>query len=52
MQVCYEAKIIICKKTQKNPAVSSGIFCKQFRRLMMDHHFFFVSSSSICLSFL
>ena len=39
---------------QKNPAVTSGILCKQFRRLiMMFYHFFFVvSSSAICLSFL
>ena len=48
----YEAKIINRFKKQKNPAVSGGIFCKQFRRLMMNHHFFFVSSASICLSFL
>ena len=49
----YEAKIINRFKKQKNPAVSGGIFCKQFRRLnMISYHFFLVSSASISLSFL
>ncbi len=37
----------------KNPAVSSGILCKQFRRLMMNYFFLLLSLvSSISLSFL
>ena len=49
-----EAKIIICNKKQKNPAISAGYFCKQFRRLIMIfYHFFFESfSSEDSLSFL
>ena len=41
------------ENNKKNPAVTSGIFCKQFRRLM-NYFFFLVSAffASISWSFL
>ena len=40
------------KRQQKNPAVSSGILCKQFRRLIMMFYHLFLGVSSMSWSFL